>query len=98
MDKKLSVLKISENAWTKRKWHGKCDLEHGSETVLRRLVDRPVFRYHPFLHQKVQTNLERLQSLTIHISVFDVRPGHGTSDNVRQSSDRVADRPIARLW
>ena len=52
MDKKLSVFKISENAWTKRKWHGKCDLEHGSETVLRRLVDRPVFRYHPFLHQK----------------------------------------------
>ena len=48
---------------------------------------------------KIQTNLERLQSLTIHISAFDVSPGHGMSENVRrrQSSDRVADRRIARL-
>ena len=35
--------KVSKNVWAKGKWRGKYDLQHGSETGLRRVVDRPVF-------------------------------------------------------
>ena len=51
MEKKVSVFKNIQTVWAKRKWYGKHDLEHGSDSGLRRVVDRPVFALAPFLHQ-----------------------------------------------